>query len=328
MIDVAAVEPVAPDIAAPPMAAAAPETAPASCELDIALPEAEAPAAERVLPEIEHPIGPLRQAVLDHLIDTADAGPQSVAQIIAAMPVGTSRGSAESAIKREFDSGRVIRTSPGHYVLAPAVPPKPAPTPAEEALLFDALERWALDPVSWNVAALGPAPDDENTQISLDIRRRFFDRVRKREQRRRDAEAAAARQAAADHQLLRKLLAATNGNFYADPEIEDLTVIKRVIETVPLGHVITTVRSKVDHVNPENPPLHSWRDVRLLTAIATDSCQEFMIPAMVKDWSRAGLTPQKIDDTPKASPSTLEPAEPERAPATPPPQPGANQRSR
>ena len=49
-----------------------------------------------VLPPIEYPIGPMRQAVLDHLLDTVDAGAQSVAQILAAMPPGTTRNTAES----------------------------------------------------------------------------------------------------------------------------------------------------------------------------------------------------------------------------------------
>jgi hypothetical protein len=51
--------------------------------------ESEAP--ERVLPEPDHPIGTLRQAILDHLLDSAEAGPQTVGQILAAMPAGTSR---------------------------------------------------------------------------------------------------------------------------------------------------------------------------------------------------------------------------------------------
>ncbi len=78
---------------------------------------AAAPAAERGLPyDVEH-LGPLRRAVLDHLVDTDE--PQSVAQLLSAMPPGTTRGSAESAIKREFDAGRIERVAPGTYRLAP-----------------------------------------------------------------------------------------------------------------------------------------------------------------------------------------------------------------
>jgi hypothetical protein len=83
-----------------------------------------APTPERVLPQIEHPIGKLRQSVLDALIDADE--PLSVARILAKMPAGTSRNSAESAIKREFDAGRIKRVAPGTYVLAkPKPPPKP-----------------------------------------------------------------------------------------------------------------------------------------------------------------------------------------------------------
>jgi hypothetical protein len=74
-------------------------------------------------------LGPLRRAILDHLIDSED--PQSVAQLIAALPAGTTRGTAETAIKREFDAGRIDRVAPGTYVLAkpkPPEPPKPPPT--------------------------------------------------------------------------------------------------------------------------------------------------------------------------------------------------------
>src|SRR5258705_975877 len=99
------------------------------------------PAGERDLPfDVEH-LGPLRRAVLDHLVDTDE--PQSVAQVLAAMPVGTTRGSGESAIKRDFDAGRILRTSPGHYALGPARPPEanrpstpPPPTPDQEATWF------------------------------------------------------------------------------------------------------------------------------------------------------------------------------------------------
>src|SRR6267143_1506783 len=59
-----------------------------------------APAAGRVLPEIQHPIGTLRQAVLDALLDSE--GPRTVSQILAELPAGTSRNTAESAIKRNY----------------------------------------------------------------------------------------------------------------------------------------------------------------------------------------------------------------------------------
>src|SRR5882672_6124872 len=75
---------------------------------------AAAPAAERPLPfdveDVEH-LGILRRSVLDHLADTE--GPQSVAQILASMPAGTTRGSGESAIRREWEADRIERVGAG-----------------------------------------------------------------------------------------------------------------------------------------------------------------------------------------------------------------------
>jgi hypothetical protein len=73
--------------------------------------------------DVDH-LGLLRRAVLDHLVDTDE--PQSVAQILAAMPPGTTRGNVESAIKRNFDAGLIERVGAGLYVLGKPKPPKPA----------------------------------------------------------------------------------------------------------------------------------------------------------------------------------------------------------
>jgi hypothetical protein len=71
MTDVAMAETVADAVPVPPAPEIEAETAP---------PEADVPASPdtRALPGIEHPIGPLRQAIVDHLLDTDE--PQSVAQ--------------------------------------------------------------------------------------------------------------------------------------------------------------------------------------------------------------------------------------------------------
>jgi hypothetical protein len=65
----------------------------------------------------------LRQAILDRLEESVEAGPQSVSQLLAALPAGTSRNTCENAIKRAFRAGEIERTSPGLYMLAK---PKPA----------------------------------------------------------------------------------------------------------------------------------------------------------------------------------------------------------
>src|SRR5260370_15159881 len=66
---------------------------------------------------------------------------------------------------------------------------------------FEALERWAVDPSSWDTEKLGPPLDQPNHRIPRDIAMRFSERLRKRLERQRDREAAAARQAEADRQL-------------------------------------------------------------------------------------------------------------------------------
>src|SRR6266699_1222674 len=144
------IEPAPPTLAAPgaiaepdaepPEAAAAPEVETSvSVELD-AVASAAVP-AERALPfDVDH-LGPLRRAVLDALVDADE--PLSVARIIAEMPPVTTLGSAESAVKREFDQGRVIRTSPGHYTLAPARPvEQPKPTPPDPVCSDHTDEQW------------------------------------------------------------------------------------------------------------------------------------------------------------------------------------------
>src|SRR5258708_1479392 len=131
-----------------PEAAAEVETAPA-----------EAP-AERTLPNVEH-LGVLRRSVLDHLLDTDE--PQSVAQILAAMPPGTTRGSAESAIKRNFDAGLIERVGAGLYVLGkpkslkPAEPTRPSlVAPEDEQAWLAAFEASAASPDSWDREKAGP----------------------------------------------------------------------------------------------------------------------------------------------------------------------------
>jgi hypothetical protein len=220
-------------------------------------PQADAPGdapAERVIPELDHPIGTL--AVLDHLLDSEE--PQTVAQILAALPPGTTRNTAESAIKRCFDSKQIERTSPGTYRLAPPTPPEPAkpaappqsePVPSDEMTdqdWLDALERWLGDSSTWDIEKLGPRPDSHDNRISLLIRMRFADRLRKREERRKDRQAAAARQAAADDALRNELLAAANGNFQRGSGLDDLVPVREVLKVLPLDRVPMVIRQKVD----------------------------------------------------------------------------------
>jgi len=163
--------------------------------------------AERALPEIEHAVGATRQAILDHFLDS-DSPDQSMAQIKAALS-NVLPGTVEACVRREWQQGRLQRVSPGVYRLAPAKPPPPLPE--DEAMWFSALERWAVDPASWNVEEFGPTPDQVDNRIPSAVKMRFNDRIRKRHERRKETEAAAAKRAAADVELRDKLIAATRG---------------------------------------------------------------------------------------------------------------------
>jgi hypothetical protein len=287
---------------------------PPSAKLDAAPPEAETPAAERALPfEPEHEIGETRRAILDHFLDLDAETEQTMSQIKAALP-HVLPGTIEACVRREWQQGRLVRTNPGVYKLASARPPEPSksapPPPPDEAALFDALERWAVDPASWDIAALGPAPDDENTQISLEVRRRFFDRVRKRERRRRDAEAAAARQAEADRHLLNQLLGATGGNYTPGSDIQDLRPIRTALEIVPIDCILGAVRNKTDRILcPVNQAATSWREKRLLEAIAQRYCRYHLVPGLIDAWSKAtGNESQKPMDASEPSSATPPPS--------------------
>src|SRR5437899_1861102 len=95
-----------------------------------AVPLAAAAVADRAMPEIEYPVGPVRQAILDHFLDS-DSPEQSMAQIKAAL-ANVLPGTVEACVRREWEAGRLLRVSPGVYRLAPAKPPGP-PEPPEPA---------------------------------------------------------------------------------------------------------------------------------------------------------------------------------------------------
>jgi hypothetical protein len=289
----------------------APEAVP---EVEAAAPEAAVPAPPeangRALPEVEYPVGSTRQAVLDHLIDSVDAGPQSVAQILAAMPAGTSRNTAESAIKREFDQGRIIRTSPGHYLLAPVKPPeaKPAPLPEpdkSEDEWFLALEAWINQPESWDRERLGPRPDEPGRRVPADIVARGVDRSRKRQERRKDAEAAAARREAEDFKLLDALLTACNGNYSRTAALADPRPIHVMLNSgVPIEEIIGTIKAKVDRrAFPKNQTIGSWSESWFLKAVAEQYARWVLAPRLVAKWrERIEAQAQGDVSTPETAP--------------------------
>jgi hypothetical protein len=285
---------------------------------DIAPPEPDVPADDG----LRHGgANSLRQQILDHLEDTTEAGPQSVADILQAMPAGITRNSLESAIKRCFDRGEIARISPGLYVLTPqkpVEPPKPAPEPEPDPVAgdgmtekewFDALERWAADHSTWDPQKLGPRPNEPGNRIPVEIRQRFSDRLRKREERRRDREAALARQDQADRELRDRLLEACHGNFVPGPSIDDVSPIRAAMELVPLDRIIlTAIRGKVDPrlSLPSPAPLATWRNPDLLKKIAELYCRFILVPSMVDAWSKAGKAQGKPVERAEPSPAIRE----------------------
>jgi hypothetical protein len=291
MSDTAAAE--APAESVPPI----PQAPEAAAELDAASPEA-APAEQiadaPALPfDVEH-LGVLRRAVLDHLVDTDE--PQSVAQIIAAMPPGTTRNSAETAVRREHAAGRIEKTAPGTYRLAAPKPPKPAePTrpspvaPEDEQVWFIALEAWIDNPETWDRQKLGPRPNEPGRRIPADIVARGVDRSRKREARRQDRELAQARQVAADAELRDRLISATGGNVIRTSALDDVGPIKLALQVVSIDRIVSSIRSKTHKkLFPGNEPAKSWSERRLLKAVAEDYCSSEIVPNLVAAWEARG----------------------------------------
>jgi len=64
-----------------------------------------------------------RELVLEHLLDSSEAGPQNIAQI--QQGTGLSRGRVDQALHRLCESSEALRVAKGRYVAAP--PPKPPP---------------------------------------------------------------------------------------------------------------------------------------------------------------------------------------------------------
>jgi hypothetical protein len=248
-------------------------------------------------PEVEHPIGPLRQALLDHLLDSE--GPQTVAQILAGLGGTVSGNTCESVIRRAYVAGEVQRVAPGTYRLAP---PKPAESPKP-------------------AAPLEPEPDrgDEKAeQERLEALER--DRVRKRLERQRDREAALARQAEADQRLRNELLNACRGNYAPRLVADDLAPIKAALALgVGLDVILGAVRNKVDRLLcPTNEAAASWMEKRLLEAIAQRYCRYVIIPSMLSAMEAAGKTPQKPAEASEAAPAVPAPPAPVDAPAASP----------
>src|SRR5437660_3502307 len=129
---------------APPHAispeAAEPVAAAPAAKVDEAAPEADVPAAA---PEIAFQNGSTSELVVDHFIDSE--GDQSMNAIKAALP-HIDPNTIESAVRRLWEKGRLLRVAPGVYRLAPEKPPglskSPPPAPEDEAMWFAAFDAW------------------------------------------------------------------------------------------------------------------------------------------------------------------------------------------
>jgi hypothetical protein len=132
----------------------------------------------------------------------------------------------------------------------------------------------------------------------LDVVGRFKDRqAREREK--------AAKQAAADAELRDKLIGACYGNCSPGPGLDDVSPIKAALELVPLEHILMAIRYKTDRkLYPKNEPATSWREPRLLKAIAETYCRSLLIPGMVQTWGAGGKAPGKPAQRVEASPGT------------------------
>jgi hypothetical protein len=250
-----------------------------------------------------------REKVLDHLTDSE--GSQTVAEII--QGTGLIRNTAEQAIFRAVQAGQIERTAPGTYKLAapkPPRPPSPEPPPPSPAGHTDEewiarIEAWQVNPASWNIEEDGPPPNDPNHRIPLDVVGRFKDRQARDAKEREKREATAARQAAADRELRAKLIAATHGNYTPGPGIEDVSPIRAALEVISIDDILSAIRSKTDRkLYPKNEPASSWREKRLLQAIAEHFCRFVVVPSMVDAWSKAGkVAPGNAADASEASPA-------------------------
>ncbi len=121
-----------------------------------------------------------RELVLDHLTDTAEAGAQSVDQIMAGTGL-TSRDATHQALHRATEAGLIERVGVGVYRIAPLKPPQPPkpaapPPPTEPPCVREGHtdEEWfALIETyhttgQWDQERDGPPPDAFGNKVRRD----------------------------------------------------------------------------------------------------------------------------------------------------------------
>jgi hypothetical protein len=113
----------------------------------------------------------VRQRVIDHLVDTVEAGPQSVAQILEG--TGLNRSACEQALHRAIASLQILRLATGIYKIAP---PKPKPPPEEpprvrsDGTTDEQWLSWLFERRETGVwRGPGPPPGDPGRMVPMDI---------------------------------------------------------------------------------------------------------------------------------------------------------------
>jgi hypothetical protein len=242
-------------------------------------PEAAAPSAPA--PDVEPDETPdtrtARERVIDHLEDTE--GPQTVAAIM--QGAGLDRGLLDSTLTRAVQRGLIERVAQGLYRLAPSKPkPEPPPQVIDGRLLDEwmaLLERWFVDPDSWNVERDGPPPNVLGNRVPLPVHAQFKLRIERRKA-----------QEAADEALLDRLLAACNDNYGRDGRLLDLRPIHTIMNSgVRVETIIDVLHNEVDRSSyPKNRTIVSWGEPWFLLSVAEQHARFRLAPRCVARWQK------------------------------------------
>jgi hypothetical protein len=223
-----------------------------------------------------------RTRLLEDLADCAERGPMSVSELLAATQLP--RSLLEVTISRACARGLILRTSPGHYVLAPPPPPETKPPPQQRLLHGESVDAWIAAVEAhratgaWDAERFGPPPDAPRNRVPFEILVLVGKGIEQREQ----AEAAAR----ADYALMNRLIEAAGGNILNDSD--EIGVVREIIAIVPIEMVFKVLKQFAPRTGQVPPKaLLNWRDPRFLKAVADEVAVSMMIPAMLKRWSAA-----------------------------------------
>jgi hypothetical protein len=200
--------------------------------------------------------------------------------------------------------GLIERVAQGLYRLAPSKPkPPPKPEPAPQVIdgrtveeWIDLLERWFVDPKSWNVERDGPPPHVLGNRAPLQVLAQFKLRMERRKA-----------QEAADEALLDRLLTACNDNYGRDRRLLDLRPIHTIVNSgVRVEDIIDVLQNEVDRSSyPKNQTISSWGEPWFLLSVAEQHARFRLAPRWVARWQKrlsengTKNAPGKAADAPK-----------------------------